>query len=144
MGYYVSSMIGIRTGGVFAGPSNVEDMKARIAKIVLEMRKNIYEDGAQTIPPNLGDENGVPNHCMSKELRGHKGGYVVIAGVFNYWRFPAVAEFAKRLSKEFGTEVMVMSWDEERDEVQCNIFLAGKQLFEVRENPIAQIIRRVT
>lgn len=137
MGYYISHMIGIRTGGVISGESDVEDMKTRIAKIVLEMRDTENN-------PDLGNRDGDPSHCMSKELEAHKGTYVVLAGVFNYWTFDNASAFVKRLSEEFGCEVMHMCWDEERDNVQCQIWLCGKRLFEVNENPIGQMLRRVT
>ena len=80
MGYYISHMIGMRTGGVFSGKTDVDDMKSRIKKIILEMRKS--EEA-----PDLGDKTGDPSHCMSLELEAHKGSYVIIAGVFNYWSF---------------------------------------------------------
>ena len=136
MGYYISHMIGIRTEGVFSGKTNVDDMKVRIKKIILEMRKT-DED------PDLGDKNGDPSHCMSLELEAHKGSYVIIGGVFNYWSFAQASEFVKRLSVEFGTNVMHMAWDEERDEVRCQVWLDGHPLMEVNENPIGSILRRV-
>ena len=136
MGYYVSNMIGIRTGGVFSGDAVVDDIRERIARIVVDMR-----DGDNA--PNLGGKDGNPSHCMSKELVARKGGYVVLAGVFNYWTFDSVSVFVRRLSEEFQTEVMLMSWDEEQDTVQCQVYLAGRELFEVNENPIGRILRRV-
>jgi len=136
MGYYISHMIGIRTGGVFSGATDIENTKTRIKKIVLEMR----ETGGR---PDLGGKDGDPSHCMSAELTAHKGSYVVIAGVFNYWDFETASIFVKRLSEEFGTEIMHMAWDEERNSVQCQIWLDGKPLFETSENPIGQILRRV-
>lgn len=133
MGYYISNMIGIRLSGVFGGKTDMDDLKSRVAKIVAEMK-------AGDNPPDIGDD---PSHCMSQELEAHKGSYAVIAGVFNYWNYESVSAFAARLSKEFGTEVMLMSWDEERDAVQCNVFLDGVPLFEVAENPIGRTLRRV-
>jgi len=35
MGYYVSNMFGIRTGGVFSGSTDLDDMRRRISPIVL-------------------------------------------------------------------------------------------------------------
>ena len=137
MGYYVSNMIGIRTGGVFSGDVDIDDMRSRIGSVVMDMREGDN-------PPNLGDKTGDPSHCMSQELGACKGSYVVIAGVFNYWTFDSAREFARRLSSEFGTEVMIMSWDEECDHVNCQIYLAGKELFEINENVIGQTIRRIT
>lgn len=136
MGYYISHMIGIRTGGVFSGSADTEDIKDRIKKIVLEMRET--DDY-----PDLGGEDGDPSHCMSKELEAHKGSYVVIAGVFNYWNFETASTFVKRLSEEFGTEVMHMAWNEVSNNVQCQIWFDGNPLFEVFENPIGQVLRRI-
>lgn len=136
MGIYYSHMIGIRTGGVFSGDVDWEDIRARIAKIVLEMRPT--DDN-----PDLGDKQGDPRHCLSKELVAHKGSYVILGGVFNYWNWERATVFSKRLSKEFGTEVMHMCWAEDHDEVQCNVFLDGRELFEVSENPIGKVLRRV-
>ena len=132
-------MIGIRTGGVFSGKTDVDDMKKRIKKIIIEMRN---DDNVYT--PDLGNEEGDPSHCMSKELESHKGAYVTIAGVFNFWNFKDVSEFVKRISEEFGVEVMHMAHNEGTDEVQCQIWLAGKPMFEVCENPIGRTLRRVT
>jgi hypothetical protein len=134
MGYYVSHMIGIRTGGVFSGETDIDDMKTRISKVIAEMKGVDAE-------PDIGDN---PSHCMSKELVAHKGSFVVLAGVFNYWSFENAEAFVKRLSVEFGTEVMHMGWDMERDTVQCQIWLDGKQIYEVDENPIGKILRHVS
>lgn len=127
-------MIGIRSGGVFSGEVDIEDIKKRISKIIIDMEKSKYHIGI--------DKD--PSHCMSKELIARKGSYVVFAGVFNNWTFKEASEFIKRLSKEFGTEIMHMCWDEMNDFVQCQIWLDGKPLFEVCENPIGRIVRRVT
>jgi len=132
MGYYVTNIIAIRTGGVMSGSTDVKDMNSRISKIIKLMKNGDY-------PPDISDID----YCISKELRGHKGSYVVIAGVFNYWTFESSSVFTKKLSKEFGTEVVHICWDEMKDEVQCNIFLDGKPLFEVNENPLGQILRRL-
>ena len=138
MGYYISSMIGIRTGGVFSGEVDIDDMKARIARIVREFR-----EAGKTV--DLGDEHGDPSHCMSRELEGHKGSYVVLAAVFNYWDHKAVGEFAAALSKEFGTEVMQMTWDQERDSVDAaTVWLDGKPSCDVEENPIGRMLRHVS
>ncbi len=136
MSYCVSNMIGIRTGGVFSGKTGINDVKNRISKIILDMR-NAGEW------PDLGDKRGNISHCMSKELVAHKGSYIVIAGVFNYWDYPEAEKFVKKLSNEFQTKVMFMSWDEETNYIWCNIYLAGKPIFEILENPICKIIRRV-
>ena len=138
MGYYVSNMIGIRTGGVFSGETDMEDLKKRIYKIIEEIRSEENEEWS-----DIDLYDGSCDYAMSHELISHKGTYVVIAGVFNYWTWNKSSEFSRRLSKEFGTEIMHMCWNEERNEVQCNIFLDGKPLFEVCENPIGRILRRV-
>lgn len=134
MGYYVSNMIGIRIGGVFSDPVDIEDMKKRIAKIIVDMQKDDYD-------PPIADD---PSHCMSEELIANKGSYVVLAGVFNNWTADESFEFSRRLSEEFGTEVMHMVWDEEINRVHCQIFLRGKPLFDGQyENPIQSAIRRI-
>jgi len=133
MGHYISTMIGIRTGGVFSGDTDMNDLKARVDKLIKRMRDGDFD-------PPIEDDAG---HCISKELTAGKGSYVVIAGVFNYWGFDSSSEFARRLSEEFGTEVMIMNWDEDRGEAQCQIFLAGKPLFEVNEHPLGAILRRI-
>lgn len=134
MGYYVSHMIGIRLGGVFGGTADMDDLKSRVAKVVVEMK--LGDDPS----PDIADD---PSHCMSQELVAHKGSYAVIAGVFNYWSHDSASAFAARLSKEFGTEVMLMSWDEEKDTVECDVFLDGKSLREVVESPFNRTLRRL-
>ena len=129
MSHTISTMIGIRTGGVFSGSIDLDDLKKRILNVV---ELNEEED------PLCGIYDG----SISAELHGHKGSYVTIAGVFNYWDYGATSEFAKLLSEEFGTEVMVMTWDEQNDEIQCNVFLDGKPLNTTSEDPISKIIRR--
>lgn len=133
MGHNISNMIGIRTGGVFGEDTDMDDTKERISKIIIDMKGGEY-------PADICDD---PSHCMSQELQAHKGAYIVIAGVFNYWDYDFVSEFAKRLSSEFQTEIMVMSWDEQNNSVQCNIFLDGKPMFEINENPISRALRSV-
>lgn len=135
MGYYISNMIGIRTGGVFSDKTDYEAFVSRVRGIVRELDDTADRTSIDTINPR---------HCMSTELQANKGSYIVIAGVFNYWTFDHVSVFAKRLSEEFGTEVMLMSWDERRDIIQCQIYLDGKPLFEVNENPIGKVIRRTS
>ena len=136
MGYYVSNMFGIRLGGVFSAPTDMNALKAKIQALNLEMRTG--DDR-----PNFGGMSGDPDHCMSKELIAHKGSYAVLAGVFNYWTYDHSSEFAKRLSDVLQTEVMHMCWDEELGTVQCQIWLAGRPLLESSENPIGAILRRV-
>ena len=125
MGYHVSSMIGIHTGGEFRENTDMPDFIKCVCKVAKEMKDTDSPVGFN--PEDL-------THCISKNLTADKGSFVVIAGVFNFWTYESVSKFARRLSKEFGTEVMVMTWDVEIDEVQCNIFLDGKRLFKVQKN----------
>ncbi len=144
MGYYVSNIIGIRSGGVFSGETDVEDVKNQIKKIVLEMREESKKEESEIFDPDLGWKDGDPSHCMcDKELVGSKGSYIVLAGVFNYWTFNVVEQFAKRLSEEFGTHVMLMSWDEEQDIIKSDVYLNGKSIKEINEDPISSALRRV-
>lgn len=131
MGYYVSNIIGIRTGGVFSDAVDADDMKRRIIKVIKDM-DNVCN-------PTVG----VFDYCLSKELIGNKGSYIIIAGVFNYWTFKLSSQFSKELSKEFGTEVLHICWDEERGTVQFGLYLDGEELSDVSENPIHQIMRRI-
>lgn len=133
MGYYISHMIGIRTGGVFSDPIDMNELEKRISKIIKELKNTEYKV----------DMEDSPAHCLSKELTTHKGSYVVLAGVFNYWNFDEAEEFVKKLSQEFQAEVLHMAWDEQTNKVQCQIWLAGKRLFETSENPIGRVLRRV-
>lgn len=140
MSYCVSHMIGIRTGGVFSGAVNHDDLRQRIAAT----RERFIAEHPHLEKPTDGVSESDPEAgALSHEINGSKGSYVVIAGVFNYWNYNDSSLFVAALSKEFGTEVMHMCWDEECDTVQCNIWLDGKPLLEVNENPIGQILRRV-
>ena len=87
MGYYISHMIGIRTGGVFGGKTDMDDLRSRIAKIILELRPTENDPDIY-----VGDH---PTRCISTELEAHKGCYVVIAGVFNYWVWEKASEFSR-------------------------------------------------
>jgi len=102
------------------------------------------QEGSEIFDPDLGWKDGDPSHCMcEKELVGSKGSYIVLAGVFNYWTFNVVEQFAKRLSQEFGTYVMLMSWDEEQDIIKSDVYLGGKSIRENNEDPISSALRRV-
>jgi hypothetical protein len=130
-------MIAIHTGGVFSAEVDVDDMKKRIAGLVRKFRDD-------NEAPDLGDEDGDPTHCMSRELTSHKGGYVVLAGVFNYWGSDYVDKFARALSEEFGTQVMQMTHDDETGEITtAKVWLAGRDENDVNENPIARVLRQV-
>ena len=133
MGYYVSHMIGIRTGGILGGDIDQTDLQQRIAKIKAKF---------DSCCPHIAESGKVG--CLAPQLDGHKGTYAVIAGVFNYWTWDEASEFSRALSAEFGTQVMHMCWDEEINEVQTQIWLDGRPLFEVAENPIGRVVRRIT
>ena len=119
-----------------SGEVDIDDMRVRIKKIILEMWDS---DNS----PDIGGEDGDPSHCMSSVLSAHMGSYVVIGGVFNYWNFDQASEFVKKLSDEFGVHVMHMAWDEESDEIQCQVWLCGRPLIDVNEDPIRSVLRRV-
>ena len=125
----ISTMIGIRTGGIVSGATDVDDMKKRIVHLV-ETKDILFPD------------IDVLDMCISVELHGCKGSYMVMAGVFNHWGRLDTFEFARLLSEEFGTEVMVMTWNEMSGRYGCNIFLAGKPLDAVNEDPVSRILRR--
>lgn len=134
MGYYVSNMIGIRLGGVFSGDADMADLTTRVLAIAKKHDADVYPR----------DDGSLP-YCLSRELVAMKGGMAVIAGVFNGWTFDRVAPFAAALSEEFGTEVLLMSFDEEKETTQCQVYLAGKAIHEVNfESPIGRVLRRVT
>jgi hypothetical protein len=141
MGAYMSHMIGIRIGGVLSDKPNMDFVKKRILKVIDEMKSK--EEETNLFAPDIDDKEDLNWH-ISPPLTGHKGEYVVIAGVFNYWSLESASAFAQRLSEEFGTEVMQMSWNEQNNRVECDIFLNGASLFEVSENPAGRILRRVT
>lgn len=130
MSYCVSHMIGIRTGGVFSGDVDYDDLRTRIA--------NIRDRECPSVPIS------VAGAALSVELHGSKGSYVMIAGVFNYWTWTEATEFARRLSKEFSTEVLHMCWDEEQNEMQCQMYLDGDPFLDVAEHPLGRILRRIS
>lgn len=127
MGYYVSNIFGIRGGGVFSGPIDMVNFNQRIANVAKDVSDTPFDDWSG---------------CTSGELVATKGSYITIAGIFNYWGYPESSKFASALSKEFGSEVMHMCWDEQTNQVQCQIWLDGKTLLESAESPLGQILRR--
>jgi len=129
LGYYVSVMIGIRTGGVFSPPPDLRDMEERIKNIQKELEMYYFET-----------EYAMTRH---RHLTMYKGDYVVLAGVSNGWHWKYVSKFAKALSKEFGTEVMAMTWDEQTNKINCGVFLDGRDINDVNEHPIGRTLRRV-
>jgi hypothetical protein len=139
MGYPVSTMIGIRTGGVFSGATDEVKFKKQITDIIQEWGRDVYGQRGAVEADDL-------DWCMSQELTAAKGTYVVIAGVFNYWSYEGTggtAELGKLLSKKLGVEIMVMTWDEETNRIDANVFLGGHQLHDVNENSVSRIMRRI-
>lgn len=146
MGYYVSHMIGIRIGGVFSDETDMDDLRRRILACIRAMPEDDRPfDDVKT-------NDGLVHYALeqwldkklSKELWADKGSYVVIAGVFNYTGWKQLSKFSAALSKELGTEVMHMCWDEERDEIHADVFLDGEPIRNVDENPVDRVLRRVT
>lgn len=136
MGYPISTMIGIRTGGVFSNMTDMEKFKKQVIKIIKEQEKE------GTCRGDLSEAD--LEYCMSTELSAAKGSYVIIAGVFNYWDYEnGTSKLGKRLSKELGVEVMVMTWDEQTERIDSDVFLAGQRMQEVNENPVTQLVRRI-
>jgi len=127
MGYWISAIIGIRTGGVFSGTVDVDKLRIKAQEIWDKLSKQ--EQWA------VSDIDF--NNCMSTELTATKGSYVIIAGIFNYGLFTEMSSFCKRLSVEFETEIMLMFWDEERGVIECNVFSDGEYEFESTEIPLA-------
>ena len=130
MGHYDTTMIGICTGGVFSRPKDMDDIRRRISRVISEM-------GTSEVDIDPGNIR-----CLSQELEAHKGSIVVIGGVFNYWEWKRTSAFACRLSAEFGTEVLCMTWCED-GAITCGVFLGGQPLADANENPQASIIRRI-
>jgi len=121
----IGTMIGIRTGGVLSGDVDINDLKNRIIVIINRLEED--EDDEDYVGCGIDAED--LHYCLSPELSGTKGSYIVIAGVFNYWSYDnGLSEFCKILSKEFCTEVMVMARDETNDTVQHGIFSDGEDI----------------
>lgn len=128
MSHCTQHMISIRLGGVFEFGTDMAEVRDAVSAVIQRL-------GLQS---KLGGGD-----CLSDELRGPKGTCVVIAGVFNCWDHQDASVFAAALSLTFATEVMVMSHDLENDSVQCNVFLGGKPMLEMNENPIGRMLRRI-
>jgi len=133
--YPISTMIGIRTGGVYYKGSDMNYLKRLIVNVINKMEKD-------DVPCDISEQT--LGGCMSTEQVAPKGSYVTIAGVFNSWNYEHSSEFGKRLSKELGTEIMVMSWDENTNKIKCGVFLAGKDIRCVSEDLISRALRRTT
>jgi hypothetical protein len=125
--YPVSVVIGIRTGGVFSGATDMDDMGKRILKVAGALSKEGHQ---------------VREGCVSGELTATKGSMVVIAGVFNYFGEDETDEFCRALSKEFGTEVMASILTETTDSFRSGLYLDGKPIHKVSENPLGRMMRR--
>jgi len=134
MGHYDSFMIGIRTGGVFAADldeAEWEDLRDRIFAVCEELQSE-YLHG------NLSRKDSLP---LSKELVGWKGGYVVLAGIGNYFDAWKSTELARVLSERLKAEVMHMNWCEDGDNsIHADVFYDGKP---VGRASIGDAIRRV-
>ena len=94
---------------------------------VQRLIQTLHEEGLLVA---IGGDDCNLAHSMSQELAGHKGRYVVFAGVFSEWTFGYASIFAQRLSEEFGTDVMLMCWDHENWTVQCQVYEEGRELLE--------------
>jgi len=101
----------------------MENFKERVTAIIQGLQQNY--DGIAALDD--------PFACMSRELNGNKGGYIVFAGVFNYWGWEEAAEFSKKLSKEFETRVLHTFWNNETEESKFEVFFDGKSISEMRE-----------
>ena len=127
MAHPVGIAISIRTGGVFSGETDMDDLKKRVP----EVAKTLTREGDQ-----------VHEGCISDELTACKGSMVVIAGVFNYFGEDIADEFCRKLSKEFGTEVLVSMLTDATDSFRSGLYLDSKPIHEVNENPIGRMMRR--
>lgn len=121
MSHCVSNLIGIRVGSRFSGPMSEEKQRSLIGAIV-NIAKEMESEKKVTL------EYG-PASCLSTELAGPLGSYVILAGAFNGWTYEFSRVFAQRLSDVCATSVMHMCWDEEEPSVRCNVWRNGKELF---------------
>ena len=122
MGSYASNIIGIRTGGLLSGETDMDDLVPRILAVANRCHAPVFEN------------------AISRELEASKGCFVVIGGVFNYWSLEDVFDFAKSLSEEFATFVTAMSWHEETDQVEHRVFVDGKLLEDHDGNPFERVL----
>ena len=135
MGYYVTNIIAIRTGGVFGGGVIIDDLKEKVFSVIRSLKDTEDE-------PDLFEGDPFP---MSDELVAHKGSYVVIAGVFNYWKYERSKVFVKKLSETIGgNEIFHVCWDEQTDEIRIELWLSGKAMLNVDENTIGRVLRRLS
>lgn len=129
MGHWVSNMIGIRTGGVFSADLTEEEHK----KLVDEIRATFDEmEKDDAYVPSYVEEDMLYKYSITKEVCGGKGSYVLIGGIFNFWSWPAVSDFATRLSKKVGY-VFAACWDEDSEKLNCQVFHDGKPRFNATE-----------
>lgn len=80
--------------------------------------------------------------AISEELVGPRGGYVVIAGCFDYISPQIVSDIAKAISEEFETEVIIVSFDEARSEFITAKFFPGREYQKTIGNGIGKGIKR--
>lgn len=114
MGYCVSNIIAIRTGGVFSDSTDIEKLKQVVVKVA-----KCHED----LPELLQDIKTLP---ISVELTATKGSYAVIAGVFNYTGFNTFAPFVQDLSKVLDTYIVYTCWNEQTNNLKSLVFSHGE------------------
>ena len=122
MGRYITNILSIETDSIYPNGADLRDMLERITKIA----QALIKEGEVIDFPSLEDDisclqNAIVD-CMSKELKAHKGNVVVLAGIFNYWQFERAEVFAKRIAKEFDTDVTLTSWDQDNEAIKCNAY----------------------
>lgn len=134
-------MFGIRSGGVFSGETDLNDMKKRVKTLCSKLDSVAKKSGEWD---GYSDQIGnIIDRITSKELTATKGSCIVIAGVFNYFSTDYGEILAKALSAEFGVEVIYTGWKESEDYPTSTIFLDGKSLYEAYENPVERTVRRI-
>lgn len=107
--------------------SNIVAIKVREVFSVLVDKETVWETANTLIKDLSLEEYHIDlNNCLSQELTGPKGGYVILAGIFNYWNTDSLSIFAKELSKRLKTDVLMISLDEETKQFE-------EQLFEYQE-----------
>jgi hypothetical protein len=99
-------MIGIR----LRYPHRIDEVKGRILCVADAMDKD-----DEPFPEPV--RNGIAS-CLSPELEGGQGSFVVIAGAFNYWSWEDAAEFSRRLSTSFTDCEVLHSCVEYQDECE--------------------------
>lgn len=96
MGYYEAHMIAVE------GAEPVAVRKA-IRRYIAEWEQEHEEEWNRDLP------------VSSEELVARKGGFTVIAGVFNYWSWKNGEDLAKWLAVTLATDVWHTYWNQELD-----------------------------